>query len=133
VVQFVSRVFGTDFHAKRVESLTNGVDGVLHAASLGIRAIGAGLAKAERLTPRHAIKQVDRLLSNSGISMRELFANWVRYVVGERTEILVNFDWTEFENSDQSIGGSWDAVRPWQEHSARLEAGAPLYAGGQEE
>jgi len=103
VVQFVSRVFEQDFHAKRVESLTNGVDGVLHAASLGIRAIGAGLAEAERLTPKHAIKQVDRLLSNSGISMQEIFACWVRFVIGERAEIFVNFDWTEFENSDQSM------------------------------
>jgi len=39
---------------------TDGVDGVLHAASLGVRAIGQGLAVAQGLAPRHAIKQVDR-------------------------------------------------------------------------
>ena len=40
VEAFVSDLFAEDVHAKRVASLVNGVDGVLHAASLGIRAIG---------------------------------------------------------------------------------------------
>jgi hypothetical protein len=93
-------------YAKRVESLIDGVDGVLHAASLGVRAIGQGLAVAQGLVPRHAIKQVDRLLSNPKLSMQDIFACWVRFVVGERSEIFINFDWTEFEDfedSDQSM------------------------------
>jgi hypothetical protein len=103
IEDFVSGIFEEDVHAKRVESLANGVDGVLHAGSLGIRAIGQGLATAQGLSPRHAIKQVDRLLSNSQLSMESLIACWVRFVVGERAEIFVNFDWTEFEDSDQSM------------------------------
>lgn len=103
VRDFISGIFEEDLHAKRVESLTNGVDGVLHAATLGVRAIGMGLAEVERLSPKHAIKQVDRLLSNPALSMGQIFACWVRFVVGERREIVVNFDWTEFENSDQSM------------------------------
>lgn len=103
IEDFVSGIFEEDVHAKRVESLANGVDGVLHAASLGVRAIGHGLATAQGLAPRHAIKQVDRLLSNPQLSMESLFACWVRFVVGEREEIFVNFDWTEFEDSDQSM------------------------------
>ena len=59
---FVEGIFGEEIHAKRVASLTDGVDGVLHAATLGIRAIGQGLAAAQGLVPKHAIKQVDRLL-----------------------------------------------------------------------
>lgn len=103
IEEFVSSLFEEDLHAKRVESLTNGVDGVLHAASLGVRAIGQGLAAAQGLAPRHAIKQVDRLLSNPQLSMESLFERWVRFVVGEREEIFVNFDWTDFEDSDQSV------------------------------
>lgn len=103
IEDFVSGIFEEDVHAKRVASLANGVDGVLHAASLGIRAIGQGLAMAQGLAPRHAIKQVDRLLSNPQLSWESLFACWVRFVVGEREEIFVNFDWTEFEDSDQSM------------------------------
>jgi hypothetical protein len=51
-----------------------GVDGVLHAASLGLRALGQSLASAQGLAPRHAIKPVDRLLSNPQLSMERLFA-----------------------------------------------------------
>lgn len=101
--EYVSGIFEEDVHAKRVASLVNGVDGVLHAASLGVRAIGQGLAEAQGLAPKHAIKQVDRLLSNPALSMETIFACWVRFVVGQRTEIFVNFDWTEFEDSDQSM------------------------------
>ncbi len=103
IEEFVSGLFEEDLHAKRVESLTNGVDGVLHAACLGVRAIGQGLATAQGLAPRHAIKQVDRLLSNEKLSMETLFERWVRFVVSEREEIFVNFDWTEFEDSDQAM------------------------------
>ena len=103
VEEFVSGLFEADLHAKRVASLVNGVDGVLHAASLGVRAIGQGLAAAQGLVPRHAVKQVDRLLSNPQLSMEQIFSCWVRFVVGEREEIFVNFDWTEFEDSDQSM------------------------------
>ncbi len=97
----MDEVFGGEVHAQRLASLTDGVDGVLHAASLGVRAIGQGLAVAQGLAPRHAIKQVDRLLSNPKLAMAQVFGCWVPFVVGERREIFVNFDWTEFEDADQ--------------------------------
>lgn len=100
---FVEGIFGEEIHAKRVASLIDGVDGVLHAATLGIRAIGQGLAAAQGLVPKHAIKQVDRLLSNTDLDRESLFRCWVSFVVAERAEIVVNFDWTEFEDSDQSM------------------------------
>jgi hypothetical protein len=98
---FMDEVFGGEVHVQRLASLTDGVDGVLHAASLGGRAIGQGLAVAQGLAPRHASKQVDRLLSNPTLSMAQIFGCWGPFVVGERREILVNFDWTEFADSDQ--------------------------------
>lgn len=97
----MDEVFGGEVHAQRLASLTDGVDGVLHAASLGGRAIGQGLAVAQGLAPRHAIKQVDRLLSNPKLSMEQVFGCWVPFVVGERRAIFINFDWTEFEDADQ--------------------------------
>jgi hypothetical protein len=99
---FVSDLLGEDVHATRVMSLANGVVGVLHAAALGIHAIGRGLADALDLDPKHAIKQVDRLLSNSGIKIWDWFAQWVRFVVGSRPEILVALDWTEFDKDGHS-------------------------------
>ena len=101
LAEFMDEVFGGEVHGQRLASLTDGVDGVLHAASLGVRAIGQGLAVAQGLAPRHAIKQVDRLLSNPKLSLEQVFSCWVPFVVGERREIFINFDWTEFADADQ--------------------------------
>jgi hypothetical protein len=97
----MDEVFGGEVHAPRLASLTAGVDGVLHAASLGGRAIGQGLAVAQGLAPRHAITPVDRLRSNPKRSMAQVFGGWVPCVVGERRELVVNFDWTACEDADQ--------------------------------
>ena len=99
---FVSELLGEDVHTTRVMSLANGVVGVLHAAALGIHAIGRGLADALDLDPKHAIKQVDRLLSNRGITIWDWFAQWVLYVVASRKELLVALDWTEFDKDGHS-------------------------------
>jgi hypothetical protein len=97
----MDEVFGGEVHAQRLASLTDGVDGVRHAASLGVRAIGQGLAVAQGLAPRHASKPVDRLRSHPKLSMEQVFGGWVPFGVGERREIVVNFDWTECEDADQ--------------------------------
>ena len=60
------------------------------------------MAQARSLDSKHAIKQVDRLLSNTAINVWELFASWVPYLVGERREIVVALDWTDFDADDQT-------------------------------
>ena len=76
VHEFVVDLLGEDVHATRVLSFARGVVGVLHAAALGVHAVGRGLAKAMGLEPKHAIKQVDRLLSNTGVNVWD----WFTYV-----------------------------------------------------
>ena len=98
--RFVEKLVGDDFHAKRVLSLANGVTGTIHGATLGIHAIGQGLAQAQGLNPKHAVKQVDRLLSNAGISMDGFFEHWVPFVMGPREDVHVALDWTEFDADD---------------------------------
>lgn len=102
VTSFVSSIFDEDLHARRVASLAGAALGVIQSGSLCIHAIGHGLAKAEDLNSKHAIKQVDRLLSNAGIEVQDLFALWVPYVVGARPEIVVALDWTDFDDDKQS-------------------------------
>lgn len=102
VFAHLDTLFGADLHAKRVLSLSYCVIGVLHGASLAIHAIGQGLAQARGLAPKHAIKQVERLLRNKGVDVEALQGPWVRYLIGERTEIVCTLDWTEFDNDDQS-------------------------------
>jgi hypothetical protein len=99
---FVHDLLGEDVHATRVLSLANGVVGVMHAAALGIHAIGRALADARDLDPKHAIKQIDRLLSNRSIVIWQWFAQWVAFVVAERKELLVALDWTEFDHDNQA-------------------------------
>jgi hypothetical protein len=100
--KFMSGLFGDDIHAKRVYSLANAALGVISSASLAVNTIGQGLALARGKHPKHAVKQVDRLLSNAGIDVCELAPRWVAHVVGPRRNIVVAMDWTDFDPDDQS-------------------------------
>ncbi|ACG75309.1 transposase IS4 family protein [Anaeromyxobacter sp. K] len=102
ITKLVSTIFAEDLHAKRVASLAGAAVGVLEGAALGIHAIGNSLAVAEGLKSKHAVKQVDRMLSNEGIPVWRLFGSWVPCVVGDRLEIVVALDWTDFDEDDQS-------------------------------
>jgi hypothetical protein len=102
VHSFLEGLFGEDLHAKRVLSLALATLGVIQAASLSVYAIGQALALARGTQGKHGVKQVDRLLSNSGIAVWELFALWVPYVLAQRTEALVALDWTDFDADDQT-------------------------------
>ena len=100
--EFIEDLIGEDLHAQRVRSVANGVIGVLHAATLAIHAIGEGLAVAMGLDPKHAIKQVDRLLSNRGVDVEVLAPLWVSFVLAERKDIVVALDWTDFDGDEQT-------------------------------
>lgn len=99
---FVDRLFGEGLHAKRVQSLTNATVGVMTSASLAVSTIGHGLALAQGGISKHAIKQVDRLLSNPGIDVKELFMLWVPPIVGSRKSIEIAMDWTDFDADNQA-------------------------------
>jgi hypothetical protein len=62
----------------------------------------ASLAQARGLVTKHAIKQVDRLLSNQKVDLWERFARWVPHLVGARREMVVAMDWTDFERDGQA-------------------------------
>jgi hypothetical protein len=102
VRQVLGHVLGDDLHAKRVASLADATLGVLRSGSLAICTIGQGLAAARGLNPKHATKQVDRLLSNPKIDVDDILARWVPYVVGARTAIVVALDWTDFDADKQA-------------------------------
>ena len=91
-----------DLHAKRVYSLANATLGVMTSASLAVSTIGHGLALARGGLSKHAIKQVDRLLSNPGIDTKELLSRWVPYIVSARENIEVAMDWTDFDADNQA-------------------------------
>jgi hypothetical protein len=102
VRQVLGGVLEHDLHAKRVDSLCDATLGVLRSASLAVCAIGQGLAAARGLNPKHATKQVDRLLSNPKINVDDILACWVPYVIGARTSIVAALDWTDFDADKQA-------------------------------
>jgi hypothetical protein len=99
---FLDSVLDEDIHTKRVASLANATLGVMTGASLGVAIIGKSLAQARGLLPKHAIKQVDRLLSNPRLEAWDVFATWVPEMVGARTDIVVAMDWTDYDADGQA-------------------------------
>ena len=102
IESYLDGIFAENLHAKRISSLANGALGVMTSASLAVSIIGQSLAQARGLLSKHAIKQVDRLLSNQGVVVWDMFAPWVAEVVGRRKAIVVAMDWTDFDADDQT-------------------------------
>ena len=102
VRSFLGELYGPDLHAKRIDALAGATLGVMAGASLAVAMIGQALAQARGLVTKHAIKQVDRLLSNNGIDVWDSFARWVPHQVAAPRDILVAMDWTDFDHDAQS-------------------------------
>jgi hypothetical protein len=95
--RFFGGVLDHDLLAKRVDSLCDATLGVLRSVSLAVCMISQGLGAARGMNPKHATKQVDRLLSNPKINVDDIPVRWVPYVVGARSSIVVALEWTDFD------------------------------------
>src|ERR1700727_150786 len=93
---FIDALYEHGLHAKRVDALAGATLGVMAGASLAVAVIGQALAQARGLVTKHAIKQVDRLLSNQNIDVWDSFARWVPHRIGARQAIVVAVEWAEF-------------------------------------
>ena len=102
VEKVIDNIFSNDIHEKRKQSIANAVLGVISSASLIVHRIGFGLAKAKKLLGKHAVKQVDRLLSNEKLDVFDSFYKTVPYIIGARKEIVVAMDWTDFDADNQA-------------------------------
>lgn len=54
------------------------------------------------LSPKHAAKQVGRLLSNEGLDLPTILPLWIKFVLGARTDAIVAMDWTDFDADEQT-------------------------------
>jgi hypothetical protein len=88
--------FTSQIHAKRLSSLSDSILGALTSHSLQPSKIGDGLAEAKGLFPKHARKQVDRLISNDGINDELCQNRLARLLISNRKRIMVAMDWTVF-------------------------------------
>jgi Transposase DDE domain len=102
VHEFVAQFIGETLHAKQVESIADATVGALHAPTASIAAIGRASARARGKHDKHAIKQVDRMLSNDRIRTDRVFDSYVRGVVGGRREVVAVIDWSDYAYSGHS-------------------------------
>jgi hypothetical protein len=98
----VDRIYCGDEHKKRVLSIAQAALGLLSSGSLIVHRMGRSLAHFSGKTDKHAIKQIDRLLSNKSIALDFFFSHWIPFLVGSRNEIKVAMDWTDFDKDDQA-------------------------------
>lgn len=103
IFSIIEEIYGDNLHKKRQQSLAYAAMGVLASESLFLHRIAEGLIKTRGGKKKHATKQIDRLLSNKGISIWELSAAWVPYVLKKQKQVTVALDWTSFYDDSQSM------------------------------
>lgn len=89
-------------HKKRIQSIAMTVWGIMLSNRLSSARIGKQLASARGTSPKHQIKQADRLLGNSKLNVQKELPVYIRWVIGVRKSIVVSLDWTSFGNDKQS-------------------------------
>ena len=92
-----------DLHAARLDSMARYSTAIMRGVRASVSAVGAAYAEMEELKPKHGIKQFDRFLSNKGIDVAALTPDWVRFVLGGRSEVIVALDWTDFDDDDHTV------------------------------
>jgi len=96
-------IFGGVLHHKQVQSIALVALGIVFTAQMTIHAIGAAMAKARgNGSVKHGIKQVDRYMSNEKLNQMHMREGFVKAVVGNRKQIDVSMDWTDFDKDDQT-------------------------------
>lgn len=103
IISLIEEIYGSSLHKKRQQSIAYAAMGVLASNSLFLHRIAEGLVKTRGGKKKHATKQIDRLLSNKGISIWDLSASWVPYVLRNQAKVTVALDWTSFYDDDQSM------------------------------
>lgn len=101
---FIGELYGHDLHARRVAALAGATLGVMTGSSLAVATIGQALAQARGLVTKHAIKQVDRLMSNAGIDV------WDSFTRGSRIRLVCGGAfWSQWTGPTSTT----TANRPW--------------------
>jgi transposase len=101
IKSIIEDIYGKDLHKKRQQSIALAAMGLLGSESLFLHRMAEGLVSTRGGSKKHATKQIDRLLSNKGISVWDLSDSWIKHIVGEQKSIVVALDWTVFYDDKQ--------------------------------
>lgn len=96
IIRFVTGLLAPVMHLKRARSIAFAVLGAMHADRWSICAIGRAMACVRGMSPKHGIKQVDRLLGNRRFEVEAAFAATAPWLVANRRHIVASLDWTEY-------------------------------------
>lgn len=99
----VRNIYQDTEHGLRVKSVARAALGLVASASLIVHRIGRGMASLFGLEDKHAIKQVDRLLSNNKLKPNRFFGFWVPHIIASRKEVKIAMDWTDFSADNQAV------------------------------
>jgi hypothetical protein len=86
ISSIINVIYGDELHKKRQLSLAHAAMGVLASESLFLHRMAEGLVNTRGGDKKHATKQIDRLLSNKGISVWDLSEFWVTFVIAGLTK-----------------------------------------------
>ncbi len=100
ISELLPTILGNGLHSKTTGSISNAVVGLISSRDVTIHSMGRGLAEETGKCPKHTIKQIDRMLSNDNVPL--ISEGLVSFVIGQRKEICVALDWTEFDNDQHS-------------------------------
>ena len=103
ISSIIHNIYGSELHKKRQLSIAYAAMGLLASESLFLHRMAEGLVDTRGGNKKHATKQIDRLLSNKGISVWDLSEPWVKYVLADHKEVMVAPDWTSFFDDEQSM------------------------------
>jgi hypothetical protein len=95
IVQRICEPGRGKIHMARLGLVAAVVVGILRVGRLSVSAVGRGLEGGAR--PKHAIKRVDRALSNAWIHVHrdQLFRLLARHLIGAGSRPLILVDWTK--------------------------------------
>ena len=96
---------------KRARSIAFATVGVVFAERLSVAEVGRAMSRVRGTSPKHGIKQVDRLLSNAGFVLEDCFMASTPWLVAKREENMISLDWTEYLSKDDLPIVSVDAKK----------------------
>ena len=106
VERFIRSIF-KELHVKRARLMATMVVAALGSNRAGIAALGRSLALQRGKHIKHAIKQIDRGLSNPGFVVERLLGQWAHAVAGGgRGRLLIALDWTDFGRDTHTLVAS---------------------------
>lgn len=103
--------FMQHLHQTQAKTLGNLVSATLEVPLISIAAIGRRLSGQTAIAAKHAIKRVDRFLSNDRIEPTEAMAGLVRWLAQPSRRLIVSLDWVDLRTFPCLMLAAWHKGR----------------------